>query len=205
MKAPATIIRVIANAPDYHHLSDGRHRPTVIFAFARVPPQGGEWISPRRGASWPGWGQLYCAFSPVFSLQNPYTVRLNPPLKPLCQTAKTCLGLSLSFLTSGVPGFRPLSLRVLRPSSSHSRRRPALHVPCVHCLQGGPRGSHMFWDMPKYIAAAKGHPLLGTDDVRGEPRLVARESCDAIIVTASGARLAMTSCCCSCALAPPRR
>ena len=54
--------------------------------------------------------------------------------------------------------------------------RPALHVPCVHSLQGGPRGPHMLWDMPKYIAAAKGHPLLATNDVRGEPRLVARES-----------------------------
>ena len=91
-----------------------------MFAFARVPPRGGEWISPRRGRVGPGWGQLYCAFSPVSSLQNPYTVGANRPPKPLCQTAKTCLGVSLSFLTSGVPGFQPLSLRVLRPSSSHS-------------------------------------------------------------------------------------
>ena len=33
----------------------------IVFAFARVPPQGGEWIKGRRPCVGPGWVQLYCA------------------------------------------------------------------------------------------------------------------------------------------------
>ena len=192
--------------------------------------------SPRRGTSGsvPG-GHVLARLGPTvlrlltcFQLvESAYSSTQPPPKTSMsnCKNMPRRIAEFPDFRSAGFPA--SLSLRVLRPSSSHTSRRfvlpthrlfrsappfrcrtsrhpppvrtvlgppdlgrvrgltdrwktrccrPALHVPCVHSLQGGPRGPHMLWDMPKYIAAAKGLPRLATNDVRGEPRLVARES-----------------------------
>ena len=57
----ATVIETDGESP-YPLLNlDGLRPCTVSFTFARVPPTGGRVDQPPEGASWPGWGQLYCA------------------------------------------------------------------------------------------------------------------------------------------------
>ena len=58
---------------------DGPALPPPLLPSRESPQRGGRVDQPPEGACWPGWGQLYCAFSPVLSLDNRHTVAANTP------------------------------------------------------------------------------------------------------------------------------
>ena len=99
----------------------------IVFAFARVPPQGGEWIKGRRPCVGPGWVQLYCAFSPVLSLQNPYTVASQPPLKTSMSNCKNMPRTNWMFPALSNTWIHDFSRAQLRASSTPRLRACVCH------------------------------------------------------------------------------